>query len=144
MVVLTRPVVYHRKCDARGRPASRALVVRRGFSCIGSMDPRGVVWQLSGSEPPFLCQIQHLAPLRSQSRPDSPGQILDCVAKTSTLRKPQKRKCALPQTLKPLKPLSIRLSPSQIQWLDARRADGINRSTAIRLLIAEAMQRDKA
>jgi len=56
------------------------------------------------------------------------------------LRKPS----APPKQLKLEKPLSVRLSTAQVQWLDARRTDGINRSTAIRLLIAEAMQRDKA
>lgn len=34
----------------------------------------------------------------------------------------------------------MRLSPNQLQWLDSWRADRMSRSTAIRLLLEEAMR----
>lgn len=37
-------------------------------------------------------------------------------------------------------PVPLRLAPDQLQWLDAWRGDTFSRSTAIRLLIAEAIR----
>jgi hypothetical protein len=44
------------------------------------------------------------------------------------------------QPMQLARPFSLRLSPDQLQWLDAWRGDTFSRSTAIRLLIAEAIR----
>jgi hypothetical protein len=38
------------------------------------------------------------------------------------------------------RPFSLRLSPELTQWLDAWRGDVMSRSTAIRLLLEDAMR----
>lgn len=38
-----------------------------------------------------------------------------------------------------MKPLSIRLTPRQIAWLDGRRAEGEPRSMVVRRLLGELM-----
>jgi len=37
-------------------------------------------------------------------------------------------------------PIPLRLAPEQLEWLDSWRGNTFSRSTAIRLLIAEAMR----
>ena len=41
-----------------------------------------------------------------------------------------------------MKPLSIRLTPRQIAWLDSRRAEGEPRSMLVRRLLGELMEGD--
>jgi hypothetical protein len=38
------------------------------------------------------------------------------------------------------RPFSLRLSPDQLQWLDAWRGDRMSRGTAIRLLLQQSME----
>jgi len=41
-------------------------------------------------------------------------------------------------------PFSLRLTLEQIQWLDRRSGDKMSRSTALRLLVHEAMRQERA
>jgi len=49
-----------------------------------------------------------------------------------------------PDTLKLEKPLSIRLTTAQVQWLDLRRGSITSRSTYIRMLVEKAMEQQLA
>lgn len=40
-------------------------------------------------------------------------------------------------------PFSLRLTQEQIQWLDQRSGDKMSRSTALRLLVHEAMRQQR-
>jgi hypothetical protein len=40
-------------------------------------------------------------------------------------------------------PLSVQLTQQQRLWLDSRRGPGLSRSAVLRLLVEEAMRRDK-
>jgi len=52
------------------------------------------------------------------------------------------RKCyAIPMPLCP--PFSLRLTLEQIKWLDQRSGDKMSRSTALRLLVHEAMRQQR-
>jgi len=40
-------------------------------------------------------------------------------------------------------PLSVQFTPEQMAWLDRRRIAGISRSTVLRLVVEEAMRRER-
>lgn len=67
--------------------------------------------------------------------PTKDGQGLPTVAATATVRKPSAARMKLAH------PTPVRLTPELLQLLDAWRGDRMSRSTAIRLLLEQALKR---
>jgi hypothetical protein len=64
-------------------------------------------------------------------------RCLDTVAPAATLRKP------LADSMRLAHPTHIRLTPDLLQRLDSWRGDRMNRATAIRLLLEQALKERK-